>query len=285
MDLSALAQLLDADIIDVVDIGANPIDDSPPYSPLLDAGLASVVGFEPNPDALLRLKTQQGENETYLPHAVYDGSPQTFHVCQAEGMSSLLEPNAELLACFHGFPEWGSVVSRAPIETVRLDDVDAIRSLDYLKIDIQGGELTVFENAVHHLESCLVIQTEVEFLPMYVDQPLFSDVERFLRAHGFVLHTFLPLKKRVLQPLVLNKDVFAGMNQLFWTDAVFIKDFTRFDRLSCAQLKKIALVLAGVYGSWDVALRAIMVHDQLAGDGVTPLTPSFVDACRDALVS
>ena len=33
--------------IDVVDIGANPIDGDPPYRLLLDAGLCRVTGFEP----------------------------------------------------------------------------------------------------------------------------------------------------------------------------------------------------------------------------------------------
>ena len=41
--------------IKVVDIGANPIDGSPPYAPLLEAGHTDVVGFEPNPAALAEL--------------------------------------------------------------------------------------------------------------------------------------------------------------------------------------------------------------------------------------
>ena len=37
-------------LIDVVDIGANPIeaDGDPPYKKLSEAGLTSIVGFEPN---------------------------------------------------------------------------------------------------------------------------------------------------------------------------------------------------------------------------------------------
>ncbi len=89
--------------IDVVDIGANPIDGEAPYKPLLDAGLAHVYGFEPNPDALARLNSIKGPNETYVPNAVYDGNEQELKVCKAQGMTSLLEPNAELLSYFHGF--------------------------------------------------------------------------------------------------------------------------------------------------------------------------------------
>jgi hypothetical protein len=41
--------------INVVDIGANPIDGVPPYASLLRAGNAKVVGLEPNPEALAKL--------------------------------------------------------------------------------------------------------------------------------------------------------------------------------------------------------------------------------------
>jgi hypothetical protein len=36
----------------VVDIGANPIDGSPPYQPMLANGVCTVIGFEPQRPAL-----------------------------------------------------------------------------------------------------------------------------------------------------------------------------------------------------------------------------------------
>src|SRR5262249_34612530 len=57
----------------VVDIGASPIDGEPPYKPMLDAGLCTLTGFEPQPEALAELNRRKGANETYLPYAVGDG--------------------------------------------------------------------------------------------------------------------------------------------------------------------------------------------------------------------
>ena len=65
--------------IDVVDIGANPVDGEPPYKKLLDANLVNVIGFEPNEDALIRLNRMKGPNETYIGKAVYDGTQQELH--------------------------------------------------------------------------------------------------------------------------------------------------------------------------------------------------------------
>ena len=150
--ISSLTKILGTGVtIDVVDIGANPIDTDPPYQRLLQAGLARVTGFEPNPEALATLQANKGDNETYLPHAVADGETHEFKVCRTPGMSSLLEPNQELLQYLNQFPDWGTVVRREKINTVRLDDVSEVTNLDYLKIDIQGGELCVFENAPERL--------------------------------------------------------------------------------------------------------------------------------------
>jgi len=248
--------------IKVVDIGANPIDGDTPYKPLLEAGLAHVYGFEPNPDALARLNSMKGPHETYAPYAVFDGTEQELKVCQAQGMTSLLEPNAELLSYFHGFSDWGSVKERLSMPTVRLDDVKEIKNIDYLKIDIQGGELEVFRNGCNRLKDCLVIHTEVEFLPMYEGQPLFSEVELFLRGLGFTFHRFAPLVSRTVKPLIVDNDIYKGVSQVFWADAIFIKDFTKFDQLNPIQLKKMALILNDIYGSIDIVLRAMMALDQ-----------------------
>ena len=157
------------------------------------------------------------------------------------------------------------VVSRQSIDTVRLDDIEEIGNLDYLKIDIQGGELCAFENATKRLAECVVIHSEVEFLPMYVDQPLFSEVEMFLRGQGFLFHRFEPLKSRVIQPMLKDNDVYGEFVQAVWADAVFVRDFTRLADLALDKLLKMACVLHDVYGSFDLVLRALMAHDALAG--------------------
>lgn len=46
-----LRQHVDLPDIAIVDVGANPLTGKAPYQPLLDAGAASVVGFEPAPEA------------------------------------------------------------------------------------------------------------------------------------------------------------------------------------------------------------------------------------------
>lgn len=253
------------DRIMIVDVGANPIDGDPPYKPLLRSGHARVVGFEPNPQALEKLLGMKGEADIYLPHAVGDGGTHQLHICQQEGMTSLLEPNPEVLGLMHGFSEWGRVLRKESVHTVRLDDVPETEGVDFIKIDIQGGELAALSNATERLAGVLAIQTEVEFLEMYVGQPLFSDVDQFLRKHGFALHKFHPLTGRIIQPLMRNNDIYAEGNQLTWADAVYIRDIRSFPTLSPARLLKLAAITHDCYQSFDLAVRLLLEHDRQTG--------------------
>jgi FkbM family methyltransferase len=251
--------------VDIVDIGANPVDGRPRYACLLDQGRGRVVGFEPNPEALARLVSAKGPSETYLPYALGDGARHVLNLCHASGMSSILEPNRAVLDCFHGFPDWSRIAGRIEVDTVRLDDVAEIGNIDLIQIDVQGYELEVLRNGVEKLRSAVVVHTEVEFLQMYRDQPLFAEVDAFMRQQGFLLHCFSSFFTRTFRPLLLDQDIYKGLNQALWADAVFVRDFTRFDLLSSEKLMKVALILHDLYGSFDLALRALSAVDQRQG--------------------
>lgn len=256
--------------IKVVDIGANPIDGAPPYATLLRNGDADIVGFEPNRDALAKLNAAKGPHETYLPHAVGDGAKHTLHMCQAPGMTSLLTPNPEVLNLFHGFPDWGKVLSTEIVTTKKLDDIPETKGVDLIKMDIQGAELMVFKNAKKRLKDALVIQSEVEFLQMYVDQPLFSDVELFLRKNNFIFHKFFPISSRTIRPMLVNNDIYAPFSQQLWADGIFVRDFTKPDKLTARQLLAMAMILHDCYQSYDLVLYLLQEYDKKAGKSVAP---------------
>jgi FkbM family methyltransferase len=254
--------------VKVVDIGANPIDSEPPYAGLLQRGEAQVVGFEPNPAALAVLNEKKSAAEQYFPHAVGDGGRHRLHICQAPGMTSLLEPDMAVLNLFHGFPDWGKVLATETLDTVRLDDVPETAGVQLLKLDIQGAELMVLQHAEARLKTALVIQAEVEFLPLYRGQPLFSDVEQFLRARGFVFHRFFPQVSRTIRPMLVDQNIYAGLSQLVWADGIFVRDFTRPEGLADSQILPLAAILHDCYQSIDLVLHLLNEHDRRHGSSV-----------------
>ena len=249
----------------VVDIGANPIDGEPPYKAMLEAGLCTVTGFEPQAVALAELNRRKGANETYLPFAVGDGRAHVLYVCRERGMSSLLAPDPKHLALFHEFPMHGLVEKEERVATRRLDDIKEIDNIDFLKIDIQGGELDVFKNGRRRLGAAVVVQTEVSFVPLYRGQPPFGAIDTYLRTLGFLPHCFAELKQRPLHPLLVDGDPKAGLRQLLEADLVYVRDFSRLENLSAEQWKHVALIAHHCYESFDLAYRAISGAVRLGG--------------------
>ncbi len=249
----------------LLDIGASPIDGDPPYKNVFDSGRADLVGFEPDPVQFQALLDMELPRATFLPLALGQGGPAELKICHSPGMTSLLEPDAEILSNFHGFSEWGRVEQRKLLETHRLDDVEEARGSDYLKIDVQGGELAIFEAGKQVLQGLSVVHTEVQFVPFYKDQPLFAELDQVLRQAGFFFHRFLPTHGRVFKPMMINEDPFAGLSQELWSDAIYVRRFTDFAELPVSQLLKIAILLHDLYESVDLVSLALQHADARAG--------------------
>jgi FkbM family methyltransferase len=247
----------------IVDVGANPIDGDPPYKAMLAAGLCEVTGFEPQAAALARLEQKKGPRERYLPYALGDGTQRILNVCELEGMTSLLVPDPAYLALFNLFPIWGNVKHQIPITTRKLDDVAEIAAMDFLKMDVQGGEREVLAHGRAKLANTVAIQTEVSFVPLYKDQPPFGEIDLALRALGFLPHCVTGTKIWPLSPMVIGNEPNRGIRQLLETDMVYVRDISKPDNMSTEQWKHLALVAHHCYGSYDLALKAIVTLMEL----------------------
>lgn len=245
-------------LTEVVDIGANPIDGDPPYLPMLREGLCRVTGFEPQEQALAALQRKKGPNERYLPYAVGSGEQGVLRVCRASGMTSLFEPDQATLDLFEVLKPCGEVVERVPLSTRKLDEIAEITMLDFLKIDIQGGELAVFSGGRKALETAVAVQTEVSFVTLYEGQPALGDIDLELRRQGFIPHCFAAVKQWPIAPANPRRPV----NQLLEADIVYVRDFSRPERFDDEQLKHLALIAHHCYGSHDLALRCVMLLRQ-----------------------
>ena len=255
--------------VDVVDIGANPIDGDPPYRLLLDAGLCRVTGFEPQPEALADLRRQAGPHERYLPYAVGDGGTHTLQLCATSGFASLLEPDERQLSLLTDFPSLARVTGRQQVDTWRLDDIPEITGVDFLKIDIQGGELSVLRAGREKLSRTVAVQTEVGFHRLYRDQPTFAEVDLELRSQGFVPHQFVATRTWPMAPVVWADPLQRAARQLVEADMLYVRDPARLNDLDAEQLARLVLVADIVYGSFGLALRCVLelIRRGVLGDG------------------
>lgn len=239
----------------VVEVGANPINENP-YGNLRDEKLCDVWGFEPDPTAFARLS--QSDHETYLPHAVGDGKRRTLNIRRMPSLTSLLDGAPDTYAYLQRMSKPMSVTEQIAFDTVRLDDLATPDDFDLLKIDVQGGEMLVFEGAAKRLDAVCAVITEVGFLPIYKDQPLLDHQMAALRGHGLMLHKFDFLKGLSLRgglATLLRKR--GHRNQLIDGDAVFIRDLIAHDKVPDEKLKHLAILADGVLESFDLAARCL----------------------------
>ena len=247
--------------IKIIDIGAADMEGvSPSYKILIDLGITDIIGFEPNHEACKALNKKNEEGSLYLPYFIGDGTSATFYETNWAPTSSLYPPNTKLLEKFHNLNELTTLIKEHQVQTHRLDDIPEIDRADFIKMDIQGSELKVLENSVNVLNTAVLVQVEVEFVEMYKGQPLFADVDSFLRSKGFKFHCFDEgTGGRPFKPLMIDNDPNKKFNQALWADAYYVKDWMNLKALSREQLVSYAILCYSMLGSIDLA-HVILAH-------------------------
>ena len=233
----------------VLDIGAHELDGNHVYSPLWNFGPVEVIGFEPQVDrARERMKAGSARAESQLieihPVALGDGSDATFYVNNVDSTSSLFPLNRRFTRKYDGLADL-ETVRTIQLPTTRLDDAQIRLPIDLLKIDVQGAELLVLENATTTLSQTSVVHCEVEFSEIYMGQPLFSSVDQLLRANGFCLIDLLPIHYSMAgtQEVKLR-------DTLLYADAVYFRDAE--DQTT---LLSQSLIASAVYKKTNLALH------------------------------
>jgi FkbM family methyltransferase len=258
-----LAKLLHAErLTEIVDIGANPIDGHPPYQQMLKQGLCRVTGFEPQAKALHYLQSHQSTHERYLPYAIADGQAHTLNVYRASGMTSLLEVDPTSLDVFNRLKPFCKLKHRIPLQTKTLDDIQELHHLDFLKMDIQGSELSVLQYGTQRLTQTVAIQCEVSFIPLYKHQPTMGELDIELRKQGFIPHCFTNIKQWPIPPYKVDNDPRKPLHQIIEADMVYVRNFLDASELTHEQLKHLALIMHYCYQSYDLTLRCVGLLEQ-----------------------
>lgn len=265
----------------IVDVGANPIHPAP-YAGLVAAGGAHVIGFEPQPEAFAALQASKGPHETYFPHAVGDGGPVTLNLFRYSGMASTLMPYLPGHLAFSNGRS-AQVLGHETLQTVALDAVPDLPPFDLLKIDIQGGEVAVFNHAKAALAHAVAVIVELRYHQLYEGEPMLGGVDTALRAQGFSLHKFLFNKSRMLRNSQAGRlRPGAVADQLMDGDGVYIREPGRLNERSTASVAHLALLAAAALDSPSLALFCL---DLLVARKAIPKTlpAAYVDRLPAAL--
>jgi FkbM family methyltransferase len=252
-----------------VDVGALALRVDPdPWVQWAQIGCAEVLGFEPLKEQCTELNDQaqkSGIAMRYLPWALGDGNEHTLHITNAPMTSSLFPPARPTVDLFLALGELMQVVKQEAVQTRRLDNIKEAQYTDFLKLDVQGSELMILENAKETLRSVSVIQCEVEFIELYEGQPLMADVDSFLRSQGFSFLQFAYIMGRPFKPLQKVGNPSASISQVLSSDAVYVRDFRNLTAWSTQQLRAASFLLHELYGAIDLAAFLLAELDRRCG--------------------
>ena len=146
-----------------------------------------VVAFEPIPNEAETFRKVHGTRGevTLIESALGETKgAATLHLSKSADSSSLLPIGKKQTELFENTVEVGTIT--VPVH--RLDDFASCwlgRSRQLLKLDVQGYELNVLRGATEALKSCAYIYAECSEVALYDGQALRTEVEAFLKQHGF----------------------------------------------------------------------------------------------------
>jgi len=255
MKLKPLKELLKNNQIIFVDIGASGGIHSR-WKVL--AQYYKAILFEPDPDAYNVLKMNNAENFLIINSALSDSNKEIdFFLCKGGDVSSVYHPNYGFLEKYTKFERF-QVIKKMKIIADSLNNqlhINNIAEIDFIKIDVQGHELSILKGAGNYLDNVVGIDIEVEFAPLYTQQALFCDVDVYLREKGFELYD---ISQKYYHRNIKDKKIF-GKGQLVWGDAIYFRSPEKIIQMPKLSQNKIirSFCIYLLYGYTELAYQLI----------------------------
>jgi len=174
------------------------------------------IGFEPDKrSSELLVKSQNCKSYKIYPYALWNKKQKLkFNLTKKPEVSSAFKPNYKFLNQFMNSERF-KIESIIELDSIDLDNLE-IEGIDFIKMDVQGGELNIISGAENNLPKCIGLELEVEFNEIYENQPLFGDLQEKLSNYGFEFIDFVSLDR-------WERDDFNSFGQCVFGDALFLK--------------------------------------------------------------
>ena len=213
--------------------------------------------FEPDVRSYEKLETSHSDGVSLYNCALSDNNGEAdFYLCKDPQKSSSLQPNFDCLQMFHN-PERYHVIGKEKYKSYSLDFLlksEKEGDIDFIKLDTQGSELSILHGASETLDNVIGLEVEVEFVKLYEEQSLFSDIDQFLKSKNFQL---IDLSRYHWNRNEHKVGIEKG--QLIFSDALYFKTpevLIEDDNTTPEMIIK-ALVLYVLYGYIDMALSLL----------------------------
>ena len=246
----------------LIDIGARSGVQAP-WTSLRE--FVNFIAFEPDQEEYQALQATKRPGDLIFNTALAESvGKRELRLTASRGCSSLYEPNCEFLNQFPDFSRF-DVEKSVPVVTECLDSLIAdgrLDGFDFVKIDVQGAELDILKGGSKSLmDNTLGLEVEVEFQPMYKGQPLFADVDQFVRSKlGLELQDL----RKAYWKYSEGRGVGGTKGKLIFGDALYLRapdalvaQCAKLPQSHAAEKFQLALLVGVAYGCIDYSLRIL----------------------------
>lgn len=191
-----------------------------------------LIGFEADSEECERLNQQISNSRNRLfPIALHQNrGKKTFYVTAYPSASGFYPPDMNQV---QRFPD---KVNLSVVKTLEMDTVDfdsfasenGIDYVDFMKLDTEGSELDILKGAIRFLKKSVIgLSVELLFQQWHKEQPVFGDVDSFLRPLGFRLFDLAIYRSsREALPVPKSSPVPSSVErgQVVWGEALYLRD-------------------------------------------------------------
>lgn len=187
----------------------------------------------------------------------------SLNLCRKPQVSSVFRPNTELSDRFPQADRF-DIVNTASFESSTLDVELDNTQVDFVKLDIQGGELFALKGMQNNLSSCLGLEIEVEFSSLYERQPLFGEVYDYLNDFRFEFIDFTNLCR-------WERNAHNSYGQCIFGDGLWMRSPEDVAEKFPNKCLKFILVCS-LYGRYDLVSKIIeIIKPKLSKNFITTL--------------
>ena len=234
--------------------------------------ILDIIAFEPELEEFQSLNTsdvnRKSKNNKIFPYAIHNKNEKlNLHVTRDGASSSLYIPNKNYVSRFT-FSKDLEVIKENEVKCVTLDslyDQFPKGGIDILKLDTQGNEYDILIGGKKTLKDVLVVDIEIEFIEMYKNQKLFSEVDEILRNNNFTFFGYLGSFGGGKRSLDMMPSY--SKKQILWAHALYFKDYVNFngkEKIDINRDKALKIILISAHlGYFDFSIELLYYFSTL----------------------
>ncbi|MCD1588403.1 FkbM family methyltransferase [Halomonas sp. IOP_14] len=222
----------------------------------------TILAFDPASEVSNPQAYEGHDHIQLFQHALLgDGQPSKLNACLDAALSSTLT-----LLPLESLPErhrqGANVLTQLPINTVALDSIEGLPSLDWLILDELSNVSSILEHGEKALKDALLIQARVAFQPTHKNQPSLAELQHWASCNGFRFYRFNDASYQSLFPEKSEAHEQLG-SELQSLDALFLPSQERMTQLDDNQKQKLVFLLHTVFDAHDMAYQVMSQVSEL----------------------